>query len=237
MNKEITEEKIEKEYNGGDQSIDVLDLEMRLYFKKIDKFNVKRENKYIILTDVKENKEFYLSGDNLITKKTMFMRIFSRKEYLNNKIENDNHIYSYILMPHIINRARCQINSKRASVKEYNDNPFVFFSSLKSLYDSDFKKENADPVEEWIIKNVGFWELFGYGKDGYKNYLDTFCLKAIEEIMESNHCSYEKFFVKKTIPKEWNQKEWNEYVDILSNLGNKRKMSMKERIKEINVSL
>ena len=89
-----------------------------MYFYLKDNFKVERRNKDVILIDDKENKEFYLRGDNLITKKTMYRRIFSpsRKEYLNNKIENDNHIYSYILMPHIKNRVKCQINSKRASL-------------------------------------------------------------------------------------------------------------------------
>jgi len=128
MYTKITEEDIVREYNGGDQDTGVLDMEILLYFQLNDNFKVKRIHKDVILTDKKDNKEICLRGDNLITKKTMYRRIFSLslKEYLNRKIENDNHIYSYFLMPHIKGVAKCQINSKRASIGEYSDNPFVF---------------------------------------------------------------------------------------------------------------
>lgn len=236
MHTKITEEDIDKEYNGGDQDTCVLDLEILLYFQLNDNFKVKRINKNVILTNDKNNKEIYLRGDNLITKKTMYRRIFfpSFKEYLNSKIENDNHIYSYILMPHIKSAAKCQLNSKRASVGEYSDNPFVFFNSLKSLYNSNFEKKTVDKVEEWIIKNKEFWELFGNENEGYKNYLRTFCLEEIEELMEFCDCNYKKFFEKRIIPEEWGQKEWTEYVEILYCFRDKRKKCLMERVSQIS---
>lgn len=237
MNIEVTEKNIEKEYRYGDQSVDALNLQIILYFEKDYRFEVKREGDYVILNDIKKNKKFNLRGDNLITKKKMFIKMFGRKKYLNEQIENDNHIYSYILMPHIPNIARCQINSKRASVQEYSDNPFIFFSSLEALYRSKFEKEDADPVEIWIIKNRSFWDLFGEGEDGYNNYLDTFCLEGIKEIMKSSKSSYEKFFKKQTIPKETDRNDWNKYIEILDSLAMKRKSSMIERVRKINLDL
>lgn len=83
MRIKITEEDIRKEYNGGAQDTDVLDLEILLYFQLNNNFKIKRSNKDVIITDDKENREFFLRGDNLITKKTMYERIFSpsRKDY------------------------------------------------------------------------------------------------------------------------------------------------------------
>jgi len=237
MRLEITEEEIEKEYNGGDQDINVLEVEMLLYFQSDNNFLIQREYKYVILTEKNENKKFYLRGDNLITKKKMFLKIFSRYEYLKNKIENDNHIYFFILMPHILKKSKCQINSKRASVGEYNDNPFVFFESLRKMYCSNFEKEVPDLVEQWIIINKDFWGLIGEGINGYKNYLEVFCLQEISEIMESSNVEYKKIFDKKIIPKEWGEEEWEQYVNILYVLRDKRKESMKARLKKINSNL
>ena len=64
MRTKITEEDIDKEYNGGDQDTCVLDLEILLYFQLNDNFKVKRINKNVILTNDKNNKEIYLRGDN-----------------------------------------------------------------------------------------------------------------------------------------------------------------------------
>lgn len=215
-----------------DQSSIALDVEIDLFLSYlIESDKITRIGKNIYFDS---SKKIALRGDNLVTRKQMYIRMFSREKYLKEKIENDQHIYSYMLIPHNSADGRCQLNSKRASVYGYNDNPFVFLRTLQKIYESGFNvDEGKDKVEEEILSenNRKFWKLFGEGKAGFDKFLYIFCLNCYYSLYKNS--KYEKFFQKET---EYKEGDWETYEMLLKDFMDLRKKEIKERLDKIDNS-
>ena len=55
------------------------------------------------------------------------------------------------------------------------------------MYEVDFQcDDHGDKLKKCICEYKDFWELFGTQINGYEHYLDTFCLRCIEDLREDN---------------------------------------------------
>lgn len=212
--------------NLSDQSRSVIMAESELYFADKEKYSYELKYNVVLLKSLHEENKIVLRGDNLITRKQMYNRVFKRQISEEQKPGNNNDIYSFILMPHIKNSVRCQINSKRASCAEYNDNPFVFFAVLKNLYINNFEIQNPDKVELHIINSKPFWETFGLNLEGYKKYLEVFCLRCLDDLMAID--KYKVFF-KKYNKKLWEGSKWEDYNKLLEDFSKLRKAEILQK--------
>lgn len=211
----------------SDQSRSVLIVESELYFADNKKYNCKMDGNVVLLNNLNCEQNICLRGDNLITRKQMYNRVFEKNMSKKLKPQNNGDIFSFILMPHIKYSARCQINSKRASCGQYNDNPFVFFRVLKNMYLANFEKENADKVETFIIMTKPFWETFGKNIEGYNEYLNVFCSTCINDLMTNEQ--YKMFFLKYDNQFVWGDEEWEVYNELLVSFQESRKVDMLQR--------
>lgn len=223
----MEKEEIYENNELSDQNKSVIMEESKLYFSDKEKYNYGIDGNVILLKNLYCEHNICLRGDNLITRKQMYNRVFEKNMSKKLEPQNNGDIYSFIIMPHIKYKARCQINSKRASCGEYNDNPFVFFSVLKNLYLSNFEKENADKVETFIIKTKPFWETFGKNIEGYNEYLNVFCLTCINDLMTNKQ--YKVFFQKYNNQFVWGDEEWEVYNELLISFQESRKEDMLQR--------
>ena len=171
-----------------------------------------------------------LSGDNLITKKQMWRRIYHKRKTID-EVNNDNVLSAYIVLPRIKNDYRSNVNNIRSSTWGYNDNPFVFFDVLRDMYICYFDEKKIskqlDWVEKAIIRTKVFWELFGQGEEGYKNCEVAFCVRGIRELCEEEKY---KVFLCKNIPRK---NDWKLYEELLEKLRTIRKEQMQERLDAI----
>ena len=220
----------------SDQSCTAIEVEKELFLYGLSEINpeildIKRKTNTICIT--KKEIEIVLRGDNLLTRKQPFKKIY-KKNIAN--IENEENIIAYTLMPHISKGGRCQINSKRATTTNYFDNPCYFFEKLKKAYELKFDIKNPDNVETWIIKpeNVIFWRIWGEEKEGYDNYLKAFCLSCLEEIRKKDE--YKIFYEDDNW---WNcdscmsEDRWKTYQNLLSEIRQERKKEIEKRYKLI----
>ncbi len=135
-----------------------------------------------------QNEKIALGGDNLLTRKRMYRNVFKKNECTC----NEDKLYGYILFPRIIGDANSYVNVKRANVGGYFDNPFVFFETLKKMYDISFNDEGKELniVERSLVVTRSFWKSFGDQELGYNTYLNTFGLNCIKELKKQ----YRSFF-------------------------------------------
>ena len=206
----------------SDQSCTAIETEKELFLYKLKERDsaiseIKRVRNTVLIG--KNDKQIVLRGDNLITRKQASKIIFKS---IKAQKGNEENISAYILMPHIIGKGRCQINSKRATTSNYYDNPCFFFEKLRNAYQSNFEIENPDNVEEWIIKeeNVLFWEIWGKKETGYNAYLEDFCLSFLPKMKEK----YNVFF-----DDNWKNESWDTYNNILSEFHENRKEEIEQR--------
>ena len=214
---------IDKECRDTDSS--VIKDEIKIFFRDKAKQFV-FEDKYYYL----KGTNICLSGDNLITKKQMWRRIYHKRKTTDG-VDNDNVLSAYIVLPRIKNDYRSNVNNLRSSTLGYNDNPFVFFDMLRDMYICCFDEKKIskqlDWVEKAIIRTKVFWELFGHGEEGYKNCEEAFCVRGIREL-----CKEEKYkvFLCKEIP---SKNDWKFYEELLEKLKTIRKEQMQERLEAI----
>ena len=128
----------------SDQSCTAIETEKELFLYKLKERDaaiseIKRVGNTILIG--KNDKQIVLRGDNLITRKQASKIIFKS---IKAQKDNEENISAYILMPHIIGKGRCQINSKRATTSNYYDNPCFFLEKLRNAYQSNFEIENPD---------------------------------------------------------------------------------------------
>jgi hypothetical protein len=206
----------------SDQSCTAIEMEKELFLYRLKERDfsisgINRVGNSVIIE--KSDKQIVLRGDNLVTRKQVL-----RKVYKNIRGENTNekNICAYTLMPHIIGDERCQINSKRATTFKYFDNPCFFFEKLRNAYQLDFQIENADNVENWIIKkeNILFWEIWGKKDEGYKAYLEDFCLSFLPKLKKD----YGALF-----GENWMNESWDTYKSMLCEFSKKRIEEIKQR--------
>lgn len=212
----------------GDQSLEAIEIEMNLFYSNKD-FHVTRHGKNIEL--ISNNIKVNLRNDTLITYKQMYKRLFGLKKYKQAHIENDEHLYSFMPLPHIVGGSRCQLNSKRASLATYNDNPFIFFKVLHEMYLCDFNKADRDEVEELIMKkeNVDYWKMFGSLEEGYQSYLHTYCLDFL--LSWENSEEYHSFFEKKYLYDIENRELfWNHYLEMMQDFIAERSSLMEKNM-------
>ena len=161
-----------------DSSPIVIEKEISLYLKGI--IDVTSKNSYWKVTDC----GCYLGGDNLLTRKMMYRSIYKKKS-CPSSINNEKLFAGYILMPYIPRTDASKlisINSLRATVAGYNDNPFLFIKKLEEQYNKGFRyKEGDDPLEVAICKTGKYWRKFGEGIDGFNHWREAFCLPRIDE--------------------------------------------------------
>ncbi|MCI7041383.1 MAG: hypothetical protein MR992_04505 [Lachnospiraceae bacterium] len=207
---------------NSDQSCTAIETEKELFLYKLKERDsaiseIKRVGNTILIG--KNDKQIVLRGDNLITRKQASKIIIKS---IKAQKDNEENISAYILMPHIIGKGRCQINSKRATTSNYYDNPCFFLEKLRNAYQSAFEIENPDKVEEWIIKeeNVLFWEMWGKKENGYIAYLEDFCLSFLPKMKEK----YSVFF-----DDNWKNESWDSYNGMLSEFHNNRKEEIEQR--------
>lgn len=225
--------------NTDDVDIECIQSELLLFIIWGSKITVKEmefSSKYIIVTLGKESDETQtfeveIRGDNLITVKNMDRRIKGKRK---SDGSNGEDIFSYSFFP--FKTANDSINMKRASCAEYNDNVFVFFETLKRMYELGFENNGQlDKVEWCICEQKEFWKMFGTGEAGYKAYLKAFCLNGIEELRKE----YPIFFEKRVYTKEWREKNADnleqiseDYKCLLNKFYEKRRKEMNARLKE-----
>ena len=205
-----------------DTDVSVIKDEIEIFFSDIVEQFV-FEDKYFYL----KGTNICLSGDNLITRKQMYRRIYHQRKTPEG-VDNDHVFSSYIVLPRIKNVYCSNVNIARSSTWGYNDNPFVFFNVLRDMYICcfDVKKisRQIDWVEKTIIKTKVFWKLFGHGEEGYKNCERAFCVKGIRELCEKEKY---KVFLCKGIPQE---NDWKLYEELLGKLRTIRKEQMLKRL-------
>ena len=208
-----------------DTSIGAIEDEIEMFFgSKAERFVFQDKYFYLKGTDI------CLSGDNLITKKQMWRRIHHRRKTPQN-IENDKIFSSYIILPRIRNDYRSNVNNVRNSTYGYNDNPFLFFKALRTMYICEFDKSKAskplDYVEKAIIQTNLFWKLFGNGEEGYAECERAFCVSGILELCEDD--KYKEFLCEKILEEEG----WSFYETLLDELRILRTVQMKKRFTEL----
>ena len=208
-----------------DSSPIVIEKEISLYLKGI--MDVTSNNSYWKVADC----GCYLGGDNLLTRKMMY-RSICKKKSCPGSINNEKLFAGYILMPYIPrtdDSKLISINSLRATVAGYNDNPFLFIKKLEEQYNKGFKYiEGDDPLEVAICKTHMYWSKFGEGKDGFSAWREAFCLPNLEEY---NIPETESFFIKSPINMEHKAEDWGIYQDLLKRLCEDRKKLIKIRIR------
>lgn len=206
----------------GDNSRKVIKAEVELYLSEY-KDIIYDGGHYIV-----KGTTIRIGGDNLLTTRMMKRKM----EIQNEQGENDKCFKGYFLLPYIPQSReskRYSVNSLRSTVTGYNDNPFVFFLSLKKMYDNDFKLEgNADKLEEAICKTRAYWKLFGKEENGYKNLLEAFCLPDMEEYKSSDR--FGVFFTKEVKP---SREKWEDYKALLDDFKNARIKLVNKRICDI----
>ncbi|MBQ8946475.1 MAG: hypothetical protein IJ058_06610 [Lachnospiraceae bacterium] len=186
--------------------------ELHMYLPDIIRDNLEQDKGYYKLKD----RDIWFSGDNLITRKQMYRRIFKKKQ-IDTGIQNDKEFVSYIILPFIKGNRYSGVNSLRAAAGDYNDNPFVFFEVLKEMFLCDFSLEGntLDPVKKAIILTKNYWAIFGEGENGWNCYQKTFGLECLNDLkkIENNKKYFSKF----------NDKyEWDEYNKLLTEFKEKR---------------
>lgn len=205
-----------------DTDMNVIKKEIELFFEDKAKLFVFKD-KYFYL----EGTNICLSGDNLITQKQMWRRAYRKRKAPDNA-KNDDKFWAYIILPRIKNIYRSNINNVRNSTYGYNDNPFLFFKTLRNMYICEFDEskssESLDYVEKAIIQTKPFWELFGLGAEGYAECERAFCVRGI-----LNLCADEKYkkFLCKEIPEV---EDLPLYEELLEKLRTIRKAQMTERL-------
>ena len=214
---------IDKECSDTDTR--VIKDEIEIFFRdKAEQFVF--ENNYFYL----KGTNICLSGDNLITKKQMYRRMYHQRKAPDD-VDNDHVFSAYIILPRIKNDYRSNVNNARSSTWGYNDNPFVFFNVLRDMYICCFDErklsKQLDWVEQAIIQTKVFWELFGRGEEGYKNCEEAFCVRGIRELCEKENY---KVFLRKEIPRK-EDREF--YEELLEKLRTIRRRQMQERLEEI----
>jgi hypothetical protein len=217
----------------------VIEYEKGVFFSGNDLFSncsIKRIGNEINI-EIKDSKdEIWLRGDNLITRKQMYKMLCGKPK---EPVDNDHHLYSFIVLPYIRKEGmgRNQLNSKRATVAGYYDNPFVFLDTLEKCFNKQFNDmDNKDGVEELILHedNIKFWALFK-SDDGFnfKEYLKTFCLEFYWDWDLKEKEEYKKFFGKEGEKNRWEQGDWDTYNELLTEFGNRRKDEFVKRIEKI----
>lgn len=208
-----------------DTDVDVIKDEIEIFLgDKAENFVLKDKHFYLKGTNI------CLSGDNLITKKQMWRRAWHRRKAPEG-VENDKIFSSYIILPRIKNNYRSNVNNARNSTYGYNDNPFLFFKTLKNMYICEFDETKAseplDCVEKAIIQTKPFWELFGFGAEGYAECERAFCVRGILKL-----CAGERYkeFLGKRIPKV---EDLPPYEELLDKLRTIRKVQMTERLESM----
>ena len=98
------------------------------------------------------------------------------------RLANDHRLHSLFLLPY---RPGFALNGPRGIGASYKDNPFAFFEALRQAYCCPDDAERAcwagegDAVCRGIVGTWAFWGLFGQGDDGFRAFLDRFCLAPV----------------------------------------------------------
>ena len=82
----------------SDQSRSVLIVESELYFADNKKYNCKMDGNVVLLNNLNCEQNICLRGDNLITRKQMYNRVFEKNMSKKLKPQNNGDIFSFILM-------------------------------------------------------------------------------------------------------------------------------------------
>lgn len=199
--------------------------ELLLY---IDEYKNLFNNDLTMKNDAPDEILICMSGDNLVTYKQMLNRTWKN---IDTDTQNDRLFSSFFFIPYIVNDATGRLNSKRATISEYSDNPFCFFTAIKDMYYSSFSKEEGekDKVKKILYRTKKFWELFGTGEDGYRKYMKSFCLESIY-VLERNE-KFSKFFI---IGNTYTDEDWPIYKELMENFKLARMEAVYKRILDYN---
>lgn len=234
----------EVQIKAADIDINVILCEVTffiLYSEQVDilSLEVSANRIFVKLCKCGDEKTCYstqIRGDNLVTRKKMDKVILGKRQ---SDCNNNEDIYSYTFFP--FEATKGSINTKRASCSGYNDNLFAFFETLEQMYKLNFYNDEPDnKLKRCICEYRDFWELFGTGINGYKNYLDAFCLNCVEEFRKDNL----EFFSKTVYSRTWREKNadnlekvFGKYKALLESFHNKRKGEICKRIQVNNIGL
>lgn len=207
-------------YKDNNKAVIKAEIELYLYLEKYKNKLTYSKNIFMV-----KDTHIRIGGDNLFT-----LRMMKRRMGIQSKSdENDRCFKGYILLPYLPQTPedkRYSVNSLRATVDGYNDNPFVFFKTLKEEYDNQFVVVNSDEddkLKEAIRKTSAYWNLFG----GYENYSEAFCIPEMSRFYEKK--KYNCFFNKGILEKE----KWNDYVELMNIFKEERIKLVNERIRRI----